>query len=268
MSDIAAGLTAHGYAVIFAWVAAEQLALPVPSEPVLLAAGALAGAGLLRLPVAVAVGVAASLFSDIIWYEIGRARGSRVTRVLCWISLEPDSCVRRSQEIFARYGGHSLLVAKFVPGLNTVAQPLAGVLGMRRSRFLLYDALGALLWIGTYTGLGYLFSDQIGRVVAHARSLGSWLIGLAFAGLVFYIAGKYIRRQRFIRHLRIARITAAELKEKLDAGETLTIVDLRHQLDFGADPMMIPGAVHLSPEELERRSEEIPHDRDVVLYCT
>jgi membrane protein DedA with SNARE-associated domain len=268
MGDVAARLTDHGYAVVFAWVAAEQLALPVPSEPVLLMAGALAGAGLLELPVVVAVGVTASLLSDVIWYEIGRVRGSRVTRVLCRISLEPDSCVRRSQDIFARYGGGALLVAKFVPGLNTVAQPLAGILGMRRSRFLLYDAVGALLWIGTYTGLGYVFSEQIGRVVAHARSLGSWLIGLAFAGLVFYIAGKYIRRQRFIRHLRIARITAAELKEKLDAGETLTIVDLRHQLDFGADPMMIPGAVHLSPEELERRSEEIPHDRDVVLYCT
>jgi membrane protein DedA with SNARE-associated domain len=268
MGDVAARLTDHGYAVVFAWVAAEQLALPVPSEPVLLMAGALAGAGLLELPVVVAVGVTASLLSDVIWYEIGRVRGSRVTRVLCRISLEPDSCVRRSQDIFARYGGGALLVAKFVPGLNTVAQPLAGILGMRRSRFLLYDAVGALLWIGTYTGLGYVFSEQIGRVVAHARSLGSWLIGLAFAGLVFYIAGKYIRRQRFIRHLRIARITAADLKEKLDAGETLTIVDLRHQLDFGADPMMIPGAVHLSPEELERRSQEIPRDRDVILYCT
>jgi membrane protein DedA with SNARE-associated domain len=268
MGDVAARLTDHGYAVVFAWVAAEQLALPVPSEPVLLAAGALAGAGFLELPVVVVVGVTASLLSDAIWYEIGRVRGSRVTRVLCRISLEPDSCVRRSQDIFARYGGRALLVAKFVPGLNTVAQPLAGILGMRRSRFLLYDALGALLWIGTYTGLGYLFSDQIGGVVAHARSLGTWLIGLAFASLVFYIAGKYIRRQRFIRHLRIARITPAELKEKLDAGDALTIVDLRHPLDFGADPMMVPGAVHLSPEELERRSEEIPHDRDVVLYCT
>lgn len=268
MGDIAAAVTTHGYAVLFAWVAMEQLALPVPSEPVLLAAGALAGAGLLRWPVAVAVGVAASLFSDIIWYEIGRARGSRVTRVLCWISLEPDSCVRRSQEIFARYGGRALLVAKFVPGLNTVAQPLAGVLGMRRSRFLLYDTLGALLWIGTYVGLGYLFSDQLERVALHGRHLGSWLIGLILVGLVIYIVGKYIRRQRFIRQLRIARITPVELKRQLDAGEALMIVDLRHSLDFGADPMMVPGAVHLSPDELERRSQEIPRDRDVVLYCT
>jgi membrane protein DedA with SNARE-associated domain len=268
LNDVTAYLIHHGYVVLFAWVAAEQLALPVPSEPVLLAAGVLAGAGLLRLPSAIAVGVAASLLSDVIWYEIGRARGSQVMRLLCRISLEPDSCVRRSQDMFARYGGWSLLVAKFVPGLNTVAQPLAGILRMRRSRFLLVDTLGALLWIGTYTGLGYFFSDQVERVAAHGRYLGSWLVGLVFGGLALYLAGKYVRRQRFIRALRIARIAPAELKLKIDTGQALMIVDLRHALDFGADPVVIRGAVHMTPEELERHSQEIPRDRDVILYCT
>ncbi|HJR51642.1 MAG TPA: VTT domain-containing protein [Gemmatimonadales bacterium] len=268
MNDVTAYLIEHGYVVLFVWVAAEQLALPVPSEPVLLAAGALAGAGLLELPVIVAVGVTASLLSDVIWYEIGRARGSQVTRLLCRISLEPDSCVRRSQDMFARYGGWALVVAKFVPGLNTVAQPLAGVLGMRRSRFLLVDVLGALLWIGTYTGLGYLLSDEVERVAAHGRSLGTWLFGLVFGSLALYIAGKYIRRRRFIGRLRIARITPVELKRKLETGEMPMIVDLRHTVDFDTDPVVIPGAVHVSPEELERRWREIPLDRDVILYCT
>ena len=268
MDGASAYLIQHGYVVLFAWVAAEQLALPVPSESVLVAAGALAGAGVLSLPLAFAVGVGASLLSDVIWYEIGRARGSQVTRLLCRISLEPDSCVRRSQDMFARYGGWSLLVAKFVPGLNTVAQPLAGVLGMRRSRFLLVDTLGALLWIGTYTGLGYLLSDQLERVAAYGRYLGSGLFGLVFGGLAIYIAGKYVRRQRFIRTLRISRITPVELKRKLDAGDALMIVDLRHALDFEADPVVIPGAVHMSPEDLARHSQEIPRDRDVILYCT
>jgi membrane protein DedA with SNARE-associated domain len=268
LKDVTAYLIHHGYVVLFAWVGAEQLALPVPSEPVLLAAGVLAGAGLLRLPSAIAVGVAASLLSDVIWYEIGRARGSQVMRLLCRISLEPDSCVRRSQNMFARYGGWTLLVAKFVPGLNTVAQPLAGILRMRRSRFLLVDALGAFLWIGTYTGLGYVFSDQAERLAAHGRYLGVWLFGLVFGCLALYLVGKYIRRQRFIRALRIARIAPAELKRQIDAGQAPMIVDLRHALDFGADSVMIPGAVHLSPEELERHSQEIPRDRDVILYCT
>ena len=170
--------------------------------------------------------------------------------------------------MFARYGRWSLVVAKFVPGLNTVAQPLAGILGMRRSRFLLVDALGALLWIGTYTGLGYLFSDQVERVAAYGRYLGSWLFGLALGGVALYIAGKYIRRQRFIRRLRISRITPVELKRKMDTGEALIIVDLRHSLDFEADSVVIPGAVHVSPEELERHPQEIPRDREVILYCT
>jgi membrane protein DedA with SNARE-associated domain len=268
VDEVAAYLLQHGYVVLFAWVAAEQFALPVPSEPVLLAAGALAGAGLLNLPFVITVGVAAALLSDVIWYEIGRVRGSQVTRLLCRISLEPDSCVRRSQELFARYGGRSLLVAKFVPGLNTVAQPLAGILGMRRSRFLLVDALGALLWTGAYVGLGYLLSDYVERVAAYAQLLGPWLFGVAFGGLALYIAGKYIRRQRFIRRLRIARITPVELKRRLDTGEALMIVDLRHSLDFDADPVVVPGAVHLSPEELEQRSQDIPRDREVILYCT
>ena len=170
--------------------------------------------------------------------------------------------------MFARYGGWTRLVAKFVPGLNTVAQPLAGILRMRRSRFLLVDALGAFLWIGTYTGLGYVFSDQAERLATQGRYLGVWLFGLMFGGLSLYLAGKYVRRQRFIRALRIARITPAELKGKLEAGEAPVIVDLRHALDFGADSVVIPGAVHMSPEELERHSQEIPRDRDVILYCT
>ncbi|MGH2607466.1 MAG: VTT domain-containing protein [Tepidiformaceae bacterium] len=254
--------------MLFIWVAAEQLALPVPSEPVLLASGALAGAGKLRLHVAVSIGVAASLLSDMIWYEIGRIRGSQVLRFLCRISLEPDSCVRRSQDKFARYGARTLLVAKFVPGLNTVAQPLAGVFGMRRRRFLILDGLGALAWVGGYMSLGYVFSDRLARVAAYGEFLDTWLIVTLLGALILYLGVKYIRRRRFIRQLRIARITPAELKQKLDVGEPVMVMDLRHSLDFEADPAMIPGAMHLTPDEVERRAQEIPRDREVVLYCT
>ena len=268
MDEAVSYLIRHGYAVLFVWVTAEQFALPVPSEPVLLAAGALAGAGRLTLPVAVVVAVIGALVADVAWYEIGRTRGSWVLRFLCRISLEPDSCVRQSQERFARYGARSLLVAKFVPGLNTVAQPLAGILGMPRRRFLLFDVVGALLWVGTYMALGYVFSDQLERVALYGERLGTWLIVLLLAALVVYVSVKSVRRQWFIRQLRIARITPAELKEKLDAGDPVIIVDLRHSLDFAADPAVIPGAIHLAPDEVERRAAEIPRDREVVLYCT
>jgi len=261
-------LVRHGYVVLFLWVFGEQIGLPIPAVPLLLAVGALAGTGKLNLGLAVAVAVFAALLGDVIWYEIGRRRGGRVLNFLCRISLEPDSCVRRTETVFARHGARSLLVAKFIPGLNMVAPPLAGILGMRPARFLLFDALGGVVWAGVFALLGYLFSGQLERIAASAMRLGAWLVVILIACLAAYIAWKYVERQRFMRKLRIARITPAALKQKLDAGENLVIVDLRHSIDFEAEPHMIPGALQLAPDELERRHEEIPRDRDVVLYCT
>ncbi len=261
-------LVRHGYAVLFAWVFAEQIGLPIPAAPLLLAVGALAGTGQMRLWLAIGVAVCAAMSSDLLWYEIGRRRGGRVLNLLCRISLEPDSCVRRTENAFARHGGRSLLVAKFIPGLNMMAPPLAGILGMRRGRFLLLDGLGGVVWAGAFAGLGYLFSNQLERIATYAMRLGTWLVVVLVGCFVAYIAWKYIERQRFLRKLRIARISPEVLKRKLDAGEELVIVDLRHSIDFQAEPLTIPGALQLTPEELEQRHQEIPRDRDVILYCT
>ncbi len=261
-------LVRHGYAVLFAWVFAEQIGLPMPAAPVLLAAGGLAGTGQMRLWLAVGLAVSAAMLSDLVWYEIGRRRGGQVLNFLCRISLEPDSCVRRTEDAFARHGARSLLVAKFVPGLNMMAPPLAGILGMRRGRFLVFDALGGVVWAGAFAGLGYLFSNQLERIATYAMRLGSWAVAVLVASFVAYIAWKYIERQRFLRKLRIARISPEVLKRKLDTGEDLVIVDLRHSIDFEAEPVTIPGALQLTPEELEQRHQEIPRDRDVILYCT
>lgn len=261
-------LTERGYAVLFAWVLAEQIGLPIPASPMLLAAGALAGSGRLSVLNAIALAVLASLLSDGLWYQLGRHRGARVLELLCRISLEPDSCVRKTENAFARHGARSLLVAKFIPGLNTAAPPLAGIFRMYLPRFLLFDGLGALLWAGTFAGLGYLFSRQIERVAAPALRLGPWLLGAIGGALGGYIAWKYVQRHRVLRQLRIARISPEELRRKLDAGEHVVIVDLRHAIDFQAEPLTLPGALRLLPEELEHRHEEIPRDRDIVLYCT
>lgn len=261
-------LVRHGYTVLFAWVFAEQLGLPLPAVPLLLAAGALAGAGRLSLALVLGLPVVAAITSDVLWYELGRRRGVKVLQFLCRISLEPDSCVRRTESTFERHGARSLLIAKFIPGLSTAAPPLAGVFRMRLSRFLLFDTLGALLWAGVFAGLGYVFSDQLERVADRAITLGSWLLVLLLGGLGGYVAWKYVKRRRFLRELRIARISPEELKEKLDAGEDVVIVDLRHSLDFEAEPETIPGAYRLEAAELEEASEQIPRDREVVLYCT
>src|SRR5215813_7093538 len=165
----------HGYIVLLGWVFAEQIGLPIPSLPILLAAGALAGTGHLNFFASLAIAVVASLTADTIWFQLGRLKCIKVLQFLCKISLEPDSCVRRTEGLFAKEGARSLLLAKFIPGLNTVAPPLAGIFHMRARKFLLFDALGSLLWGISILGLGYVFSEQIETIAEHAERLGSGL---------------------------------------------------------------------------------------------
>jgi len=254
--------------VLLGWVFLEQLGIPVPAMPLLLAAGTLAGTGNLNFFVAVFCAGLAALAADSIWFQLGRHKGIKILQLLCRISIEPDSCVRRTEGMFAKQGAKSLLVAKFVPGLGIVTPPLAGIFHMKFRRFVLFDAMGALLWSGTFVGLGYAFSGEIERVAARLASLGGWLLVLLIGSLVAYIAYKFIARQRFLHELRIARITVEELKEKLDAREELTIVDLRHSLDFEAAPETIPGAMHIDAKELQENNDRLPRDREVILYCT
>jgi len=247
----------HGYLVLFAWVLAEQLGLPIPSIPVLVAAGSLASAGRLSLTTVLLVAVVASLLSDTFWFYLGRVRGTRVLNLLCRISLEPDSCVRRTETAFAGRGAPSLLVAKFIPGFSTAAPPMAGIVGMSLLHFLWYDMLGALLWAGSFVGLGYIFGHQIFAFMERALLLGGRLGWLVLALFGLYLVWKYAQRQRFIRKLRIARITPQELKTRLDAGEDITIVDLRGRVEFQGTS--ISRAIRIAQEDI---------DREIVLFCT
>jgi membrane protein DedA with SNARE-associated domain len=258
----------HGYLLLLGWVFAEQVGLPLPSMPLLLAAGALAGTGHLNFLSSLFYVVLAAVAADSIWYQLGRRKGIKILQLLCKISLQPDSCVRRTEGVFARQGVRSLIFAKFLPGLSTVAPPLAGIFHMRARRFLLFDALGSLLWAGTFLGIGYVFSGQIERVAEHLAALGGWLLVLLIGAFVVYIAYKIVARQHFLRELRISRITVEELKQKIDAGEELVIVDLRHSMDFEADPETIPGAFRMDARDLEEKNDRLPRDREVILYCT
>jgi membrane protein DedA with SNARE-associated domain len=258
----------HGYTVVLGWVFLEQAGVPIPSIPLLLAAGALAGAGRMNFALALLCCMVAAVLADSIWYHLGRTKGIKVLQLLCRISLEPDSCVRRTQGVFEKQGAKSLLIAKFVPGLNAVATPMAGIFHMRLRRFLIFDSLGALLWAGTFLGLGYIFTDQIEKIAERAASLGGGLLVLLAVALVAYILYKFAARQKFLRDLRISRISVDELKVKIDAGELLSIVDLRHSVDFEADPEIIPGALHMDAGSLPEQGDAFPHDREVILYCT
>jgi membrane protein DedA with SNARE-associated domain len=269
MNDTLQSLAQYGYLLLFAFVLAEQIGVPIPAVPVLLGVGALTGAGRMSLPLAFGVALLASLPPDLFWYELGRRRGHRVLRHLCRISLEPDSCVRRTEDMFVRQGRKTVVIAKFFPGLSMVAPPLAGMVGIGRSQFIALDTAAAILWAGTWMGLGYLFSDALELVAARAARLGNW--GLVLVGAAFgsYVVIKFIQRRRFIRNLRIARITPDELKRRLDASEgTFAIIDTRSVLDVNAVPHAIPGAMWIAAEDLERRRHELPRDCEIVLYCS
>jgi membrane protein DedA with SNARE-associated domain len=258
----------HGELLIFLYVFADQIGVPVPAVPGLLAVGALAAAGKVSVPLALVAAVGASLLADLIWYGLGRRRGSQVLRLLCRISLEPDSCVRRTEDVFLRYGVRSLIVAKFVPGLSTVAPPLAGMIGVGLPRFAAYSAVAALLWAGTWGGLGYFAGEALQRVTTRTERLGRTLLISVAAGLVVYILVKWTQRRRFLRSLRAARITPDALNQQLASGAPVVIVDLRSELDAGAVPWTIPGALRMAPDELERRHREISRATDIVLYCS
>jgi membrane protein DedA with SNARE-associated domain len=256
----------HGYALLFFWILAEQGALPIPSVPLLLACGALAKDGRLAAHWIVLTGLAACLIPDNVWFMLGRRRGAKVLRFVCRVSLEPDSCVRRTETVFLRYGIRSLLVAKFVPGLNAVSAPLAAISGVGHARFLVFDTLGALIWIGAYTGLGYIFSGELDKVGDYAARMGSWVGVLAVGLLAAWIGWKFAQRRRFLRKLAIARIAPEELKRKLEAGEDVVVVDVRTALESETDS--VPGALRIPLEDLETRHFDIPRDRDIILFCS
>ncbi len=215
----------------------------------------------------IALAAAGALASDSMWYEIGRLKGVRVLQLLCRISLEPDSCVRRTQESFTRNGPQVLLGAKFIPGLNAMAAPLSGIIKMGWRKFLLFDAIGALAWVSAFTVTGYVFSGELERVAARAAYLGEWLLVLLLGAFAAYILWKFYKRQKFLSDLKIARISPEELKQKMDAGEDILIVDLRHALDFDANPETIAGALHVDAADMEEASDVIPRDREIVLFC-
>ena len=269
MTDIVQALTQYGYILLFVFVLAEQVGLPVPAVPLLLGVGAMSGAGRMNLGLAFAAVLAASLPPDLIWYELGRRRGARVLSLLCRISLEPDSCVRRTETLFMERGRKALLIAKFLPGLSTIAPPLAGMIGMSRLQFIAIDVAAAAIWGGAWMGLGYIFADALEAVAAYASHLGTSLGVVLGAALAGYILIKFIQRRRFLRSLRIARITPEELKRRLDLGdETFAVIDTRSVLDVTATPYSIPGALWIAAEEIEQRRQELPRDREIILYCS
>jgi membrane protein DedA with SNARE-associated domain/rhodanese-related sulfurtransferase len=259
----------HGYALLFALVLIDQLGVPVPATPFLIAAGAYVASGQIGFIGVAVVTVAASLAAHAFWYELARQSRGDILGLLCRVSLEPDYCARHARDFFIRWGAGTLVIACFMPGfLGVAAQPMAATVGMSRRKFLGLNVLGALLWVTVCLGFGYVFSARVEEILQLGAELGG--TGLAvLAGLfAFYIGWKLVRRKLLYRRLRIARISPVELKRRLDAAEPTFILDLRHVLEFDGQPGMIPGALRMSPDDLDQRIGEIPPNVEIVLYCS
>ncbi|MES1261551.1 MAG: VTT domain-containing protein [Acidobacteriota bacterium] len=258
-------LSTYGYAALFACVLAEQLGVPVPAAPVLLAAGAFAGSGKLNLAGAWLLAVVAALVGDTVWYYLGKTRGMAVLRLLCKISLEPDACVRQTNAAYSKHGTRWLLFAKFIPGVSTVAPPMAGIHRVSLWRFIAMDGGGASLWAGVFIAAGWCFSGQTAAIAARTDRLGKWL-GLSLAGVsAIYVLFKCIERTRVRRSLRVARIAPLELKQRMESGENIMIVDLRNAFEWREG--RIPGSITLTDKELDAFVPTVP-DAEMILYCS
>lgn len=265
--QIVALIAEYGLFVVFLNVLVEQAGLPLPAAPTLVVAGALAAGGRLPLPGVLLVALAGCLLSDLAWYAAGRRYGTRVMRALCRISLSRDSCVKQSELHFQRWRSSVLLVAKFVPGLSTVAPPLVGAMGLPPRLFLLFDALGSLLWVGAAVALGYVFADGVERALAAFASAGTLALELMGALFVAYVLSKWWQRRRLLVALRMARIEVDELAQALRSTRPPLVFDVRAAGSRELDARTIPGALAFDPLALDSLLAGVPRERELVLYC-
>ncbi len=261
-------LVDYGYWLVFVWVALDQIGVPLPSIPVMLAAGALSASGDLSPGIVVVVALLASVPVDLAWYVLGKARGGRVLNLLCVISLEPDYCVRNTERLFTRLGPLSLIVAKFVPGLQTIAPPMAGMTGMSLSVFLLLDTAGALLWAGLLTGTGFFFGEELTALAERFAELGIWAGIVAGTLVTLWLGIKLTQRRLFLRTLRMRRLSPQEVHARLTTESDVHVIDLRHQFDVDVTPHTVPGALRIPMEFIDRNAHRIPRSSDIILYCS
>ncbi len=260
-------LERYGLLVVFINLLLTEGGLPLPAYPTLATAAAMMGGAGYDAFELIATGVGASLLADIVWFWNGRRNGRRILRALCKLSMSPDSCVRQTESLFARFGVWSLLFAKFFPGMTNITVALAGVTKTPPALFLLLDVIGATAFVGTPVGLGWLFRDAIAEILATMSRLGA-IGGLALVGaLILYLGTRWWQRHAFIRQLRMDRITIDQLIELIDGGRDPLILDVR-PAEVRRQEGIIPGAVPAHPGDAGAALKGYSRDREVVVYCS
>jgi membrane protein DedA with SNARE-associated domain len=270
MNDLLPLISRHGYLLLAAVCLAEAVGLPLPAALAILTAGAVAAFGSLHLYLVFGVGVLALISGDIFLYFMGRFSGWALLGLLCRLSANPETCILRSAEYFYRRGKQTLLFAKFIPGINTMSPPLAGSMKMRLGDFLLFDSVGAALYVGAYAVVGYLFSDALRAITRGLRSAGfaaEVIFGVGLAAYVVYRIWVY-RKYRLLDV--IPRVPAEELARRLAsaAAQNMLIADVRSHGYYDADSERIAGSIRIEPNNLIEEIKDLPKDREIYLYCT
>lgn len=256
------------YPILFLSVLAEQLCLPMPAAPFLIAGGALAGTGRLSLIWILCIGVLGSLLGDMVWFEAGRCWGKPVLRLLCALAPDPSLCIRKSRSDFARRGLPILLIAKLIPGLGAITPPLAGMSRSPRGIFLAYDACGAALWVATYAGIGFVAAERFEGVAGFISLTAHSVILVLGISLLLVFGLKALEIARIIRELRFHSITPAQLKALMESGEKVAVIDLSRFEDDPEDSVSIPGAWRGDPTRMRGKSQvKVPDDVTLVVYC-
>ena len=267
MSQLSLLIQNHGVLLVFGTVLLEQFGLPIPAFPVLVVAGAMAMEGGASWQLCLVAVLLACLICDVFWFRAGRYYGKRVLRLLCRISLSPDSCVNQTEDRFRRYGAKSLLVSKFIPGFNTIAAPMSGALGTPPRAFLGFAATGALLWGGAGLAVGAIFHDSVDRVLTMLETLGSTALLVLGVLLALFVLYKYVERKRHRATLAVPRIGVPELRSLIDGGHDPLVIDAR-SVTAQALESAIPGALLYSDCEPGQLMAGLDKDRHIVVYCS
>ncbi|KWZ39037.1 hypothetical protein WS72_30180 [Burkholderia savannae] len=261
-----------GPLIVFVNVLAAAIGLPVPAMPTLVLFGAMAtlhpdALGAQLAPV-LALAVLAALIGDTVWYVAGRHFGGRALKTLCKLSLSRDSCVKKTERFFGRWGVRVLAVARFIPGLSLISVPMAGALGTRYRTFVGYDGLGALLWAGCGVAVGFVFARQIDWLFTGANQLGRAVLAVIVALLALYTAVRWMRRRALIRQLANARIDVDELYRLLQTDSAPIVFDTRSAEHRKLDPYAIPGAQFADERDLRDIVARYPATQKFVIYCS
>lgn len=270
MNDLLSMMARHGYALTFTLLLAEAIGVPFPAAIALVAAGAAVASHALWGPGVLASALAALLIGDIGQFWLGRSTGWALLGFLCRLSMNPETCILRSAESFYKRGKLTLVIAKFIPGINTMAAPLAGSMKMRFGQFLQLDFLGACLYSMTYLLVGFLSRDFLAATLNSFHAAGRAMEAVITIALVIYAVYRIAQMMKYRKYDVVPRVQVQELAMRLASDERsrVLIVDVRSHGYYDRGSERILGSIRIEPNNLEEELKRIPKDKDVYLYCT